>query len=300
MMKYIYAQLKGGLGNQLFIYAHAKSISVNQNRKLVLDTFSGFINDEKYKRTYELDKFCISPDNLISNDKSMFSRKFIKRISLFLSKCLPKSTKFYLAESSLGFDSGLLDCGVQSKHLYIDGYWQSEKYFESIKEIIYNDFQLRVQVSEEIVTLGQALRESNSVSVHVRKFVNGSSNYPSNLNMDYYERSFKLIEQKIDNPIYYIFSEPNAIDSKLRVYFSNKSCIFIADLASKLTTENDFYLMSKCNHYIIANSTFSWWSAWLGEQSSKTSIVIAPKIFIDTGPSGWGFHGLIPDRWIQT
>ena len=299
-MKYVYAQLKGGLGNQLFIYAHAKSISVKQNRKLVLDTFSGFINDEKYKRTYELEKFCISPDNLISNDKSMFSRKRFKRIFLFLSKCLPKSSKFYVAESSLGFDSALLGCGVRSKHLYIDGYWQSEKYFEAIKEIIYNDFQLRIQVSEDIVTLGQSLRESNSVSVHVRKFVNDSSNYPNNLNMDYYERSFKLIEQKVDNPIYYIFSEPNAIDSKLRAYFSNKSCIFIADLASKLTTENDFYLMSKCNHYIIANSTFSWWSAWLGEQSSKTSIVVAPKIFIDVGPSGWGFDGLIPDRWIQT
>lgn len=298
-MKYVYAQLKGGLGNQLFIYAHARSISLNQNRKLVLDTFSGFINDDKYKRTYELDKFCISPDYIISDDKSVFSRKVFKIVSLVLSKCLPKSFKFYLAESSLEFDRVWLDCGIRSKYLYIDGYWQSEKYFSSIKEVIYNEFQLSTKVNEEVFTVGQALRESNSVSVHVRKFVNDSSKYSNNLNMDYYERSFQLIDEKIDDPTYYIFSEPNAIDGKLRAYFSNKSCIFIDDVVSNLTTENEFYLMSKCNHYIIANSTFSWWSAWLGEQSSKKSIVVAPKIFIDKGPSGWGFDGLIPDRWIK-
>ena len=170
----------------------------------------------------------------------------------------------------------------------------------TIKQIIYSDLQLRVQLCEEVLTQGRAMQGSNSVSVHVRKFVEDSSTLQNNLDIDYYERSFKLIRQRINKPIFYIFSEPNAIDSKLKAYFINNSCIFIADLASKLSTENEFYLMSKCNHYIIANSTFSWWSAWLGEQSSPKSIVIAPKVFIDKGPSAWGFDGLIPDRWIQT
>jgi len=298
-MKYLYAQLKGGLGNQLFIYAHARSISLSQNRKLVLDTFSGFINDDKYKRSYELDKFCISPDHLISDDKSMFSRKVLKKLSLSFNKFLPKDMKFYLSESSLEFDRALLDCGIRSKYLYIDGYWQSEKYFVAIKQVIYNEFQLSKNINEEFLALRYTLRESNSVSVHVRKFVNESSTYPHNLNLDYYKRSFQLIEQQIDDPTYYIFSESDAVDRKLRDYFNNKSCIFINDVFRNLTTEIEFHLMSKCNHHIIANSTFSWWSAWLGEQYFKKSIVLAPKIFIDKGPSGWGFDGLIPERWIQ-
>ena len=218
---------------------------------------------------------------------------------MHLNRYLPKDIKFYLSESSLEFDKALLDCGVRSKHLYIDGYWQSEKYFESIKDIIYNEFQLSAKVNEEFLALGHTLRESNSVSVHVRKFVNDSSKYPHNLNIDYYQRSFQFIEQKITDPTYYIFSESDAIDSKLKAYFSNKSCIFMNNVSPNLTTEIEFYLMSKCNHHIVANSTFSWWSSWLGEQSNKKSIVVAPKIFIDEGPSGWGFDGLIPERWIQ-
>ena len=139
----------------------------------------------------------------------------------------------------------------------------------------------------------------NSVSVHVRKFVDHNSKFNNNLDLNYYEEAFKIIENKIDHPIYYIFSEPGAIKEKIKNFFISKNCVFVCDLYENLTSDIDFFLMARCRHHIIANSTFSWWSAWIGEKSVSKSIIIAPKIFIEDGPASWGFTGQIPDRWLK-
>ena len=298
-MKYVHAQLRGGLGNQLFIYAHAKSISLAQNRKLVLDVYSGFFKDKLYERSYELAKFNITPDFIIEDDSSLFSRKILKKFLIILSKFLEKKSKFFVYESSLAFNPLLVGCGSRKKHLYIDGYWQSEKYFDNYKEVIFDEFRSFLNGNEYFENIPSAMGFDNSVSVHVRKFVDDASDFANNLDVEYYKRAFKVIEDKILSPVYYIFSEPGAIKNDIKDYFVAKNCTFVSDLSDNLTSEVDFYLMTRCTHHIIANSTFSWWAAWVGEQKCSESIIVAPKIYIDNGPASWGFDGLIPNRWLQ-
>jgi len=298
-MKYIHAQLRGGLGNQLFIYAHAKSIALAQNRKLVLDIYSGFAKDKMYKRSYELAKFDISPDFIIEDDSSLFSRKLLKKVSIILSKFLARKLKFFLYETSLAFNPLLVGCGSGQKHLYIDGYWQSEKYFDNYKEVIFAELRSLLNGIEHFENITSAMTFDNSVSVHVRKFVDDASGFANNLDVEYYKRAFEVIEHKIVSPVYYIFSELGAIRDDIKDYFVTKNCIFVSDLSDNLTSEVDFYLMTRCTHHIIANSTFSWWAAWVGEQGTSESIIVAPKIYIDNGPASWGFEGLIPQRWVQ-
>jgi len=295
-MRFVYAQLKGGLGNQLFIYAFAKSISISSNRKLILDIYSGFEADTKYNRKYELNKFDISAYKIINNSSTLYSKKFLKKLSILCNKFIPKKFKFYIFESNLIHNSKLGERDSKHTHLYIDGYWQSEKYFKNHSEDIFDDFKSFLNDKNDLNKITSLMNE-NSVSVHVRKFVDHSSKLNNNLDLKYYKEAFKIIENKINQPIYYIFSEPGAIKEEIRNFFISKNCVFICDLYKNLTSDIDFFLMAKCRHHVIANSTFSWWSAWIGEKSVSKSIVIAPKIFIDDGPASWGFEGQIPDRW---
>jgi len=298
-MKYVYAQLKGGLGNQLFIYARAKSIALAQNRKLVLDIYSGFAKDKIYKRSYELAKFDISPDFIVEDDSSLFSLKLLKKISMILSKFLPRKYKFFLNETTLAFNPFLIDAGSRQKHLFIDGYWQSEKYFESYKAVIFQELRSLLNGIEPFENITSTMTFDNSVSVHVRKFVDDASDFANNLDVEYYKRAFTVIENNVESPVYYIFSEPGAIREDIKDYFVAKNCIFVSDFSGNIAAIDDFCFMSRCTHQIIANSTFSWWAAWIAEQGPYESIIVAPQIYIDNGPASWGFEGLTPDRWMQ-
>jgi len=298
-MKYIYTQLKGGLGNQLFIYSHAKSLALSQNRELILDIYSGFANDHKYNRTYELEKFSVTPDFVIKDSTGLFSYKILKKIFKWVSKILPNDYQFFIEESNLAFDSMVSSYGFKQKYLYIDGYWQSEDYFSSHKKLISSELKSLPKLNKEIDMISINIKNYNSISVHVRKFVDDASKLPNNLDIDYYRNAFEAMDSQVSNPVYYIFSEPGAINAEVKDYFKSRNSIFINDIADNITAEIDFYLMKECKHHIIANSTFGWWAAWLGEQENKQAIIIAPKIYIDDGPASWGFEGLIPERWIS-
>lgn len=298
-MKYIYTQLKGGLGNQLFIYSHAKSLALSQNRKLILDIHSGFANDHKYNRTYELEKFSVTPDFIIKDSTSLFSYKILKKISKWVSKILPNKYKFFIEESNLAFNSKVSSYGAMQNHLYIDGYWQSEEYFSSYRNLIFRELDSSPVLNEQIDKISINIKKSNSISVHIRKFVDHVSDLPNNLDVDYYRKAFETIDSQVSNPIYYIFSEPGAINAEVKDYFKSRNSIFINDIADNISAEIDFHMMKECKHHIIANSTFGWWAAWMGEQGNQHAIIIAPKIYINDGPASWGFDGLIPERWIS-
>jgi hypothetical protein len=179
----------------------------------------------------------------------------------------------------------------------LEGYWQSENYFKDIEDIIRKE--LILSIPDEIdFNIFNLINQTNSVAVHVRYFDHPLDNNGNNLSLDYYDRAFKLIEEKEKDINYFVFSDNPKHVSVLFNKF-NRRFYFVDQSKFNSSTHLDFFLMTKCKHFIIANSTFSWWAAWLS--SNKSKLIIAPNINLDPRSSvtSWRFDGLLPDSWIK-
>ena len=161
----------------------------------------------------------------------------------------------------------------------LDGYWQSEKYFKNIRKILLLDFTLKKE-SKNFLKYKKLIIKTNSVSVHIRHgdYVKRAvaRKYHGTLSFDYYFKAIELIGKKIKNPRFFVFSDDPMISN-----------------FSGLTNNEELILMSKCKHNIIANSSFSWWGAWLNTNPKK--IVIAPKKWFRAKTD----FEIVPQSWIK-
>lgn len=166
---------------------------------------------------------------------------------------------------------------------YLDGYWQSEKYFSDYEERIREEFSVRAPLDGRSLELAEQMRERPSVSVHVRR-----GDYFSNpvtaavhqvCDVEYFQRGIAYLGERLENPTFFVFSdEPDWARDNLRIPYP--TTVISHNDASR--NYGDLRLMSLCDHHIIANSSFSWWGAWLDPSSDK--IVVAPKTWF--GASG--------------
>lgn len=295
-MKKIILRVKGGIGNQLFCYAAAKRLAEKSNSELVLDNISGFIND-KYKRSYMLNHFAINtrianPDELLE-PFSRIRRKVLK----WMSKNKINKNVCYFEQIGNDFDEGLLNYNFK-KTLYLEGYWQSELYFKDIEPIIRSEFKITPPKDELNIEIGEQILNCNSVCIHVRWFDSPDSEtnlFQNNIQKEYYRKAINYIVSKTSDVIFFVFSDfPNETKDFLSL---DVNCVkYINHNSGDDNAYADIWLMSLCKHFIISNSTFSWWGAWLSEYKSK--IVIAP-LEEKNGESAWGFKGLIPNEWIK-
>lgn len=158
---------------------------------------------------------------------------------------------------------------IFSPSSYLQGYFQNEKYFERIKDIIREEFQPKESIENKFPDLVNDIKNSNSVSVHVRRtdYLNKQHQFII-LGIDYYTKAINKIEKEVSNPKYYFFSD-DVEWTKENIPHQSDS-VFIAG-----KDVDDIHLMALCKHNITANSTFSWWSAWLNLNVDK--IVISPR-----------------------
>lgn len=208
----------------------------------------------------------------------------------------------YLVERTFSYDQRLVEIlenleKTEEDHLYtiiIKGYWQSPKYISKIESTIRNDFALRMDLKGRFYTLESNIRSCESVMVNVRR-----GDYLQNLSFhgvvdtEYLESAMKLMEEKLIAPAFFIFSDDIAW---CRLNIKERSNVFFVDESfydSKYLKY--FYLMRSCQHFIISNSTFCWWAAWLAESHQK--IVIAPKKWFATNKLS--ADDLIPPDWIR-
>lgn len=292
-MKKVFVRIKGGLGNQLFCYAAARRLALNNNAELVIDNITGFERDYEYKRKYMLGHF-----NIQTRTKKKFELLWpFERYSLGFIKWFSKfqnySNRFYLQEESMIFDERLLNFKINN-FIYLDGYWQSESYFNDIESIVREELIITPPNDKLNMQIAYNISITESVAIHVRWFDLPGSNFSHNVSVEYYNKSIEIIEKTIDNPHYYIFSDnPESAMSKLNLPENRFTLI-----SHNIGDENayaDFWLMTQCRYFITANSTFSWWAAWLGSWDKK--IVLTPNVIIE-GKTTWGFKGLIPKEWI--
>lgn len=281
-------KLQGGLGNQMFQYAIGKNLEQRNNTDFKLDV-TAFKDDPQ--REYALGCFNVvqkfATQKEISNFLKYRTRK--GRIWFWYNRLIADKTR-YVQERQFNFDPMIF---TLKKPVYLDGYWQTERYFKEIEGVIRKDFTLKNKPSFETENWIEKVAKYNSISIHIRRgdYVHNpkTNQFHGVCSSEYYNDAINLISQKIDEPVFFIFSDDvDWVKENFKIghpvfYVSNK---MIPDY-------EELHIMSKCKNNIIANSSFSWWGAWLNENPRK--IVIAPKKWFVT--KKMNTVDLIPENW---
>lgn len=287
----IVVKLIGGLGNQMFQYATGRSLADAHGCDLKLDV-SGFDN---YKlRVYELGDYRIRASIASESDIKRFRgsrpvHPIVDRVRKFF-RLLPPS--IYL-EKAFSFDVDVLKLQAPC---YLEGYWQSERYFSGIRHTLQTDFSLALPLDSHNQAILDQMSGCNAISLHVRRgdYVSNpaAAQFHGLCSLDYYRDAVKYIGERVDSPCFFVFSDDTdwvlenlKIDFPLKVVDVNGPDRGICDMA----------LMQACKHHVIANSSFSWWGAWLNPDESK--IVIAPKRWFKE--QNVQTEDLIPNSWVR-
>ncbi len=264
----IIMKMKGGLGNQMFEYALARRLSLEYNQHLVLDTFS-YIRDRK--RNFELDNYNVKYDS--KNGLKTFFYNILYKI---YKENLNNKFKVSLEKKLFVFQDEIF----QYKYSYLNGYWQNPKYFESIRDILLEDFRYKGELTEVEEQIIQTIQSQNSVAVHFRRddYLNQeNTSFFEVQSLDYYSQAINHMKKKIPQACFYVFSDD--IDWCKNNLKEIDNVVFI-DGTTSSSHHIDFLIMKSCKHFIIANSTFSWWAAWLSESENK-QVIIPNKWFKD-------------------
>lgn len=289
----VIVRLNGGLANQMFEYAMARTVAHRRQTSVRLDFQS--LNADR-KRCYCLGAWKINAAPASSVD--YLRLRCVSKWHRMLNRPGPYYAEPYVSEQSFGFDSNVLKA---PRHCLLIGYWQSEKYFKEIEPIIRREFTLRAEPSAKTQEVAREIRASNSVSVHIRRgdYVSDPDSHRAHgtCSTQYYENAAAHIARRVDHPHLFVFSdEPQWVRENLNLPFS---MTFVdhnspGDSQAPGREHEDLWLMALCRHAILANSSFSWWGAWLNPEHNR--IVIRPKQW--ARDPRFEPRDLIPDSWI--
>ncbi|MDR2920962.1 MAG: alpha-1,2-fucosyltransferase [Tannerella sp.] len=262
----------GGIGNQLFIYAFAKLLSLRYHIPVFLEKRTGFTNDG-YHRKYKLNRFNISIETVaiyytlfpLVNKKNVLKKIIFPNVVLF-----EEDLSNALVQIPMDFFSGF-----SKSVIYFQGYWQSLN-FKDIRNELLNDLAFYVESRPDFSFYKEKIEASaNSVAIHFRRI-----EYNFLLSLDYYQEAIKYFCNNTVSPDFYIFSDDIEWCKKNNDTSKYNFC-FIENFEDELY---ELKLMSLCSNFIIANSTFSWWGAWLSNNENK--IVIMPEGYINISMNG--------------
>lgn len=287
-MPKLVSRIFGGLGNQLFCYAAARRLALFNNAELVLDDVSGFAYDSVYRRSYQLNNFSIECRKAKPSERFEPFSRLRRIIRRKWNQLLPFEQRSYLVQEGIEYEPRLLFFKLQQT-VYLEGYWQSENYFKDVETIIRQDLQIAPPTDVANLAMAARIRSEVTVAVHVRFFDEGTHNAPE----DYYIRAVEAMESRVPAAHYLIFSD-NPERARARILLPDTRVTLVSHNQGDEHAYADLWLMTLCDHFIIANSTFSWWGAWLGE--SADTIVFTPGELKGV-LTAWGFVGLLPERW---
>lgn len=271
--------IHSGLGNQMFEYAfylYRKRINPHTTCNM------GLLKDRKVHNGFELNKIF----NI--NIKSAPLQTFLVRACNY-SRIFKTLARFLDIEIITD-----KEIAIENKNNYFVGYWQDEQFFKDIKKEVKNSFIFNEKLlSKQTIEFLRQIKSSNSISIHIRRgdytLEHFNKIYGGICTVDYYKRAIEHICSNIKEPIFFCFSEDiEWIKQNLNI--PNAQYV---DCNRGENSWQDMYLMTQCKHNIVANSTFSWWGAWLNNNPSK--IIICPTKFDNTGASA----NIFPDTWIK-
>lgn len=278
----IIAIVKGGLGNQLFIYAAARALALRTGRLLFLDTHRGFERDG-YGRSYRLDRFPIAgrpmPEALaVAPTLKHWRHKWIRS----WSKCLPRDWRSYVTERAGAPVTQLTALHPRRAHVTLNGYWQDERYFADHAPTLRQELALPAATDPRNRELGIRLFAEQSVSVHIRRV-----RYSHPLPREYYQRAINAICDRVERPVFVLFGDDLDWPLQQLDFHGRPREIVTHNAADEVA---DLWLMTQCRHAIVANSSFSWWGAWLRTPLSGA---------LTFAPAETGFAMVMPPRWEQ-
>lgn len=267
----ITVKLAGGLGNQMFQYALGRSLSLRYGVALALDL--SFLLDRSngnsyVYRDYYLNMFDISVDKFIEKSPihHVIRNKFAEKFRF--------NFPGVRVESQFNFNSTALNCG---ENCYYSGYWQSPKYFLESEECLRSDFTFLSTIKTSSQALLDRIKDSNSVCLNVRRGDYVGNKLHGVCTVKYYHYALEQLFQRTNNPTVFVFSDDvEWCRANLRIPYEH---MFVGHEHAHTTEFKNFdayfYIMSKCRHYIIPNSTFAWWAVWLNGR--KDNVVIVPN-----------------------
>lgn len=282
----------------MFQYAAGRRAAYVNKTNLKLD-ITGYKNQEGITlRKYMLHIFNINGDfatldeiQKLKGSRSDFLTRYFTKLT---KRIVPHYKQSYIKQRYFHFAPNILKI---SDNTYLEGYWASEKYFQDIEDIIRKEFTFKEGPDKQNKKIINQIKKLESVSIHFRRsdyvFDKKTHDYHGVCDLDYYNKAVCIMAKKIANPLFFIFSDdPKWVKQNLHLKYPTT----IVDYNFRKKDYEDLRLMSLCKHNIIANSSFSWWGAWLNKNPDK--IVIAPKKWfndplIDT-------KDLIPDSWTRS
>ena len=284
MDKKLIVRLSNELGNQMFMYASSYAIAKKLNRLLLVDDESAFLTRKNISK-YGLGEFEISSkiankENKFLGSKGYLKRKILKKIDLF------KSSKSFFVEPKdtnkiTEFNDQIYNFKL-SNNLYLEGYFESEKYFEDIKDNIHQEFTFLRREMYKKSMFFNILNNENSVSICLRqnRFIEGKNrNTEANRvksekfkkeQISYINKSIDYLKSMIKNPTFYLWSN-DLKNIDITMFNSKVTKVTHKDeFLSKVDQRSlDLFLISQCNHHIVIPSSFNWWGAWLSQRIDK-------------------------------
>lgn len=286
----IVVKINGGLGNQLFQYAAGRALAERHGVDLVLDL--GWFDNRPRGNTpwkYELHRYPIQAR--LTTPIEQFLCSFYHGRLIRLIPFLPRKWRHF-REKNFQYEPNYARLSDQ---VYLDGYWQSNRYFEGIGNIIRMELQPTTLPGKTNLDLIDLMSHSSSVAVHIRRgdYLSNPTavNYHGVCSLDYYRAAINFMVNKLQTPTFFIFSDDLTwAKENLNIQYP----VHYVDNNSGENAFQDLRLISTCKNQIIANSSFSWWGAWLNPNPNK--IVIAPqKWFLVNKDTST----LYPDGWIK-
>jgi hypothetical protein len=287
----IIISLKGGLGNQMYQYAFGRKMSLINNTKLFLDL--SWFNEEHFPRKYVLDKFNINAEIadpvLLKKIRGGFTN-YHSIYNRILKKLCPFLFKKTIYEKKLIFDYTIFNYNGDK---YYDGYWQNYRYFMDVNNIILKELTVLDDIAISKNILVNEIKNRNSISIHIRRgdYENNhiARNFHGLLPKKYFDSSIEKIVQSVNNPHFYFFSDDIAwVKENFNIAYPHSYVENSPDGEEYI----DLIIMSMCKHNIIANSTYSWWAAWLNNNQEK--IVIVPPVWSKAVPDT---SEIVPTNW---
>lgn len=295
----IIVKVIGGLGNQMFQYAAGRALASRIGGVLKLD-LTDFATYEYHQ--YSLNKLAV--EEILASEEEI---KYFTKYTIIL-KSLPKL--FRLPITRLGLDKRLFAHAgyVQEKQstfepevfslqksAYLEGYWQSEKYFSDIRNVLLKEFDLKTPFGAAGQTFADAINSTvTPICIHIRRgdFANNPtiSKFHGTCSLEYYHNAVTLLSKSVQDPSFFVFSDD--IKWAKQNFTLDAPVKYVGQGADK--NHEDIALMRLCKHFVLSNSTFGWWAAWLSNSPDK--IVVAPDRW---ARMPLNVSDLLPPSWVQ-
>lgn len=288
----ITVRIKGGLGNQLFQYAAAYALASRLQQEMSMDTT---FYPKQTLRGFKLNQLHVDygdvtdiDDPMIRILKNKYINKAMRKMNRRVLPCGRDSV--FLLETRSDIVPEFFD--LRKSYIYLDGYYQSEQYFQQHREELLKQFTPIYQPADAYKEVLKHITATNSVAIHVRRgdFISAQNDHNPNhylLGESYYANALRYMDAQLDRPTYFWFSDDIEWVKK---NFGERDNYCFVNLHTQNADIDEMMLMKHCNHIIAANSTFSWWAAWLNEHENALRVVPEKR---------YGNAHMIPESWIK-